>query len=116
MSAERATFDSSYQSNNILTKETMRGCLSEEQFSEWESLKQHYRHHVRMWRKNIANNKQRLNTMKREDMLVSLARRLQEFGEVVEERNAESRRQHEAQDAEARAQAEVINRLEQSEP
>ena len=99
-------------SNNILTKETVRGCLSEEQFSEWEVLKQQYRHRARMWRKNIANNKQRLNTMKREDTLVSLARRLQEFGEMVEEHKAENRRQG----SELRAQAEVINRSEQSEP
>lgn len=82
----------------------------------WEGLKQRYGKIVYLWRRNIANNKQRLNTMKREDRLVSLARRLQEFGEVAEERRAENRRQHEAQDAEARAQAEVINRLEQSEP
>ena len=36
MSAERATFDSSVQPNNILKKAKMRDGLSEEQFSEWD--------------------------------------------------------------------------------
>ena len=54
--------------------------------------------------------------MKREDVLVSLVRRFQGFGEVLNENRAETWRQIEAQDAAARAQAEVINRLEQSEP
>ena len=94
----------------------MRTDLTEEQFSEWEDLKRRYRKLSRVWFNNITQNTQRLNTVKREDALVSLVRRFQEFGEVVEEGRAESRRQHEAQDAEARAQAEVINRLEQSEP
>ena len=90
----------------------MRDSLSKEQFSEWEGLKKRYRTAVFLWKRNIAINKQRLNTMKLEHTLVSLARRLQEFGEVVEERRVENRRQG----SEPRAQAEVINRLEQSEP
>ena len=48
--------------------------------------------------------------MKREDALVSLVRRFQEFGEVVDERRARLTLQvQEAQDAEARVQTELIN-------
>ena len=82
----------------------MLNYLSEEQVSEWEGLKGRFSAGRRLWMRNITLNVQRLNTMEREDSLVSLVRRLQEFGEVVEERREESRRQH----AEARAQAEVI--------
>ena len=90
--------------------------LSEEQFSEWEGLKRRYATLRCLWQRNIQLNKQRLNTVKREDVLVSLVRKLQGFGEVLNENRAETWRQIEAQDAAARAQAEVINRLEQSEP
>ena len=105
MSAERATFDSSWCSNNAQTKKRMRDCLS-----EWEGLKQRYRIDACTWRNNITNNKQRLNTMKRENALVSLFRRFQEFGEVVDERRARLRLQvQEAKNAEARVQTELIN-------
>ena len=105
MSAERATFDSSWCSNNAQTKKRMRDCLS-----EWEGLKQRYRIDACTWRNNITNNKQRLNTMKRDNALVSLFRRFQEFGEVVDERRARLRLQvQESQNAEARVQTELIN-------
>ena len=58
--------------------------LSEEEFSEWEGLKWRHYKLQRLWRANMKN-KQRLNTMKREDALVSMVKRLQEFSEVVHE-------------------------------
>ena len=95
---------------NLHGIETMRMDLSEEQLSEWEGLKHRYKMLQKVWRMNIKNNKQRLNTMKWEDALVSLARGLQEFGEVVHEHIIERRRQSEAQkEAEERVQTEVIN-------
>ena len=101
MSAERATFDSSWSVTNLQSKETMRMNLSEEQFSEWEGLNRLKLNKEKIWRVNIKNNKQRLNTEKRKDALVSLVRRLQEFGEVVHEHITERRQQSEAQKAEA---------------
>ena len=104
MSAERATFDSSWCSETYQTKVEMRTNLTKEQFSEWEDLKRRYVKLTRVWRANIKHNKQRLNTVKREDALVSLVRRFQGFGEVLNENRAETRRQNEVQDAAAREQ------------
>ena len=75
--------------------------LTEEQFSEWEDLKRRYRTLRKLWWANINNNKQRLNTVKREDALVSLVRRFQGFGELLDTRRTERRRQAEAQNADA---------------
>ena len=78
--------------------------LNEEQFSEWEDLKRRYAPLRQNWQRNIRRNKQRLNTVKREDVLVSLVRRLQGFDEVLDENRGETRRQNEVQDAVAREQ------------
>ena len=63
--------------------------LTEEQFSEWEDLKRRYRKLSKVWFNNITQNTQRLNTVKREDALVSMVRRFQGFGEVLRENRAE---------------------------
>ena len=109
MSAERATFEPSWSSTELQSKVKMRTNLSEEQFSEWEGLKRRHSQLQQVWMANIKNNKQRLNTMKREDALVQVVRRLQEFSQVVHEHITECKRQSEAEKAEARVQTEVFN-------
>ena len=96
--SSRAAFDSSWSSDTYQTKVEMRTDLTEEQFSEWEDLKRRYANLRRVRQDNIKHNKQRLNTVKREDVLVSLVRRFQGFGEVLNENRAETRRQNEAND------------------
>ena len=109
ITSSRATFDPSWNSGTKQTKVEMRTNLTEEQFiiSEWEGLKRRYATLRCLWQRNIQLNKQRLNTVKREDVLVSLVRKLQGFGEVLNENRAETWRQIEAQDAAAREQKEA---------
>ena len=106
--SSRATSDSSWSSDRHQTKVEMRTNLTVEQFSEWEDLKRRYVKLRWVWRHNTKRNKQRPDTVKRGDVLVSLARRFQGFGEVLNENRAETRRQNEAQkevqDAAARDQ------------
>ena len=92
----------------------MRMDLPEEQFTEWKNLKHSYKRSKFRWNDNIRKNKQ--NTMELNDELVSMVRGFQGFDEVANGSWTERIRQAEDQNTAARAPAEVINRLEQSEP
>ena len=85
----------------------MRMNLPEEQFTEWKDLEHSYTLARWRWCDNIRKHKQ--NTMELNDALVSMVRRIQGFDAVANESWTERMRQ-------ADTAAEVINRLDQSEP